>query len=387
MKPKLAIAAVFGGVASVFGFLDSAGQALSDNAPQLALKFDPHNEIAAQRLVNNLLKSYEDKAAMAQAARLTQDTARTAPGLAPVLRSYALLVEAKLLKGDPAQLMQMAAAFSKRDLPTQLWLIEQRAASGDIDGTLAYYDTAMQTNPEVRSLLYPILGRAVADPELTSPIANMLRTNPVWGAGFYRSFAQDKDALPNFPLLMAALGDDALTLVPQSARASAASALLEAGELEAAEKVALFGVDGGHVSDFSNGKGRALPPFGWELVRSGTVSADVAEDNGLSIEVGRGAGGVAARRIVRLNGGTLSLSGTMTAKGGALEQLPRINLACMGRKKDNIIVLPTAMGQGQYRFAETVNLSQCPFVEISIRAPGNFVDAPISAQISGLELK
>ena len=387
MKPKLAAAVLLGGVATVFSFLDSAGQALSDSAPAMAAKFDANNEVANQRLITLLLKQFEDPKSLAEAARMTQHTARTAPGLAPVLRSYALLVEANQLNGDVPALMQMASEFSKRDLPTQLWLIEQRAASGDIDGTLAYYDTAMQTNPEVRAILYPVLGRAVSDPDLTRPIAEMLRKNPVWAPGFYRSFAEDKEALTNFPTLMAALGDDAMRLIPKSARVAAALALMDAGQLEAAETVALFGMDAGNLSDFSNGKGRALPPFGWELVRSGTVSADVADDNSLIVEGGRGAGGVAARRLVRLQNGSFTITGTMIAKGATLEQLPRLHLACRGRKQDNVIVLPKAAGQGTFTFSESVSMPQCPFVEISIRLPGNFVDAPISAQITALGMQ
>lgn len=387
LKQKLAIAVILGGLAATASFLDSAGQALSDTAPAMAIQFDPHNEIANQRQITRLLVQFDDKTVLARAAAMTKDTARTAPGLAPILRSFAMLTEMGQLKGDVPVLMEMASQFSKRDLPTQLWFIEQRAKSGDIEGTLAYYDNAMQTNPEVRKLLFPILGRAVADAELIGPIAQLLRTKPDWANGFYNSFTADPEALANFPALMVALGGDALTLIPSTARKAAATALMRAGALEKAETVAMFGMDATDLSDFSNGNGRALSPFGWELVRSATISAFVAEDNNLRIEIGRGAGGIAAKRVVGMKGGSLTIIGTMTTKGGAMDQLPRLNLNCVGQRGDSTIVLPQATGRNQYRFADTVRWPSCSFVEINIRAPGNFVDAPIEARITSLGLE
>ena len=387
LKQKLAVAGLLGSLAATASFLDSAGQALSDSAPAMAIRFDPHNEIANQRQITRLLAQFDNKTALARAAAMTKDTAQTAPGLAPILRSFALLAEAGHLQGDVPQLMEMASQFSKRDLPTQLWFIEQRAKSGDIDGTLAYYDNAMQANPEVRKLLFPILGRAVADAELIGPIARLLRTNPDWAASFYHSFTADREALANFPALMVALGEDAPTLIPNAARKAAASALMRAGALEKAETVAMFGMDATDLSDFSNGDGRALPPFGWELIRSATISAFVAKDSSLRIEIGRGAGGLAAHRVVRMKGGSLTITGTMTTKGGALDQLPRLNLNCVGQRGDSIIVLPHATGRNQYRFADTVSWPSCSFVRIAISAPGNFVDAPIEARITSLGLK
>ena len=245
----------------------------------------------------------------------------------------------------------------------------------------------MRTNPEVRALLYPILGRAVADPDLVGPIAKLLRTNPPWASGFYRSFATDEEALANFPALMTALGGDAVTLIPTSARTQASSALLNAGNFEAAEAVALFGMDKGNLSDFSNGKGRALPPFGWDLVRSGTVSATITGQSTLMIEVGRGAGGVAAKRLIRLNGSLLTIDGMMASKATTTEQLPRLQIACNGQRKDVSIVLPMPAGPGLYRFSDTINIPQCAFAELSIRVPGNFVDAPLTAEITTLGIK
>jgi hypothetical protein len=81
-------------------------------------------------------------------------------------------------------LFNYSESLSRRDLPTQLWLIENSVTRNDVPGALIHYDRAMRASEEARTILIPIMVQASADPAIAAAIATLVRNRPLWWAGF-----------------------------------------------------------------------------------------------------------------------------------------------------------------------------------------------------------
>lgn len=79
---------------------------------------------------------------------------------------------------------EYSQALSRRDLPTQLYFIENAVAAGDVTEALRHYDTAFRVSESIRSTLYPILESAVADAPVRTALARTLASKPLWAEGF-----------------------------------------------------------------------------------------------------------------------------------------------------------------------------------------------------------
>ena len=373
-------------IGGVFAFVESTATALSDNNPALALTINGDNEIAAQRMANLHMKNIDDQKSLQSAKALTLAALENAPGLAPSIRNFALLSELKVLDGNTDDLMQMATKFSRRDLPTQLWLIEKEVQGGDAAKTLAVYDLAMTSNPEIREILFPILANGVTDSELVGPIAKVLKTEPTWAPAFYAHFYENETVLGNFLYLLNALGPDSERLIPIGIRGSLANSLIKKGEWDAAYQTSLLGIKSIKVSDFGNDKERISPPFGWSYVPSGTVGYSVGNDNILSVKAGRGAGTTIAARVVRLPSDSFKFVATITSADANLDQVPRFALSCMDKQSVEQRLSPKSIGKGKFSISENLYFSNCKFAKIYIILPSNFSGPDFTASIHGVDL-
>ena len=383
---RMIMGLALGLIGGTFAFMESTSSALSDNSPALALKFNGKNEIAAQRMASSLLKNLDDQKSLQSARALTLTALNQAAGLAPSLRNYAILSEQGLMDGDPNALMQMAAKFSKRDLPTQLWLIEKEAQSGDIGKTLAAYDLAMTSNPELRAVLFPILATAVSDEELLTPIADLLKTEPQWGPGFYAYFAQDERVLANFPVLLNALSSDAQSLIPVSTRRNLANNLIKIGNWEAAYRTSSLGNISLEMSDFSNDDDRIAPPFGWSFSPSGTVGFTVNDNATLSINVGLGAGTTLASRVVRLPAANAKLQAVISSDNATLDQIPRVSVVCIDQKSSEQRFAPKSIGNNKFAISDKISQPNCRFVNVKLIVPSNFSGPAFAASIESINV-
>ncbi len=91
------------------------------------------------------------------------------------------------LRGDTKQARRLfvyAEGLSRRNLSSQLWIIENAVASGDVSSALLHYDIALRTSNRAPDLLFPVLGTAIAEPDVRRYLAIILRKNPIWANDF-----------------------------------------------------------------------------------------------------------------------------------------------------------------------------------------------------------
>ena len=149
-----------------------------DRNPALALRLDGANAAALGR--------------MAEQQWLTRPASEPRPGATAMalasLRQQALNARAIRLIGFAAGLHDgdartepyalLAERVSRRDVMTQLWLIEDSATKGDIPAVLRHYDIALRTSVASRPVLFSQLASALDDASIRSALRPYVGTAP-----------------------------------------------------------------------------------------------------------------------------------------------------------------------------------------------------------------
>lgn len=155
-----------------------------NSVPVWALKMAPFDarataQAAQQQLGLNptpeTIAAAQAQAASALRRDATVVAAVTTLGVGHAVRNQEALAERSF---------QYAARLSRRDVPTQLWLLERNVQRNDIGGALAHFDTILRTSPTMGATLFPILASASAEPAIAVELNRLLRSRPNWRGDF-----------------------------------------------------------------------------------------------------------------------------------------------------------------------------------------------------------
>ena len=89
------------------------------------------------------------------------------------------------------QLFAYSQFLSRRDLQTQLWMVEDAVNRGDISGALRHYDIALRTSKLAPNLMFPVLASAMQDPSIRAELITTLAKRPAWEADFVAYVAKN----------------------------------------------------------------------------------------------------------------------------------------------------------------------------------------------------
>jgi hypothetical protein len=154
------------------------------NRPDLALRVNPNN---GQALSREAIRKF---------ARIVQPEAFVSvrPMALAALRSEPLLPSALFVLGSIAEgnkrpdaadrIMQLSGALSRRDIATQLWLIERSINLNNVSNALLHYDVALRSNSKISGTLFPILLQAVSEPEIRRNLKPYFGTQSPWIPAF-----------------------------------------------------------------------------------------------------------------------------------------------------------------------------------------------------------
>jgi hypothetical protein len=203
-RPVLAIAvgtllAAFATVVSVAGFARARN-------PQLAKSLASFDADAAGERGYDLIQQYGAKGA-SDAVLLASQALSRSPLSVSAARTLGYAKSLEGDKGGARKAMLYAESLSRRDLPTQMWLIEDRVAANDVPGALRHYDRALSSSALAAPALFPTLSTAVDDPEFTAPIARVLATAPPWRTVFLAQLVDEAKHLDGAARLISALND------------------------------------------------------------------------------------------------------------------------------------------------------------------------------------
>lgn len=292
---------------------DSLAYIIRPVDPGLALRIDPGNaEVAASR-AEQLLR--ENPAYRAEAEALARRALRRSPVSAAGAR---MIATARDLAGDPAaarRLMAYSESLSQRDLPTQLWLIQDAVQRNDVAQALHHYDVALRSSDVSKVILFPVLVRALNQPAVVAGLVDTIVRRPAWAVGFLDQASRDAQDMAGLAALIGGLGRRGYA-VPDAVLAEASARMADAGRFDAAWHVHAAGDP--HAArvmiedpDFTR-IGEATGPFGWTAIPGNGLSIEPRQygaQNALAYRAATGASGTVARQLLMLPAGGFRLSG------------------------------------------------------------------------------
>lgn len=303
--------------ATAVSFLVSYAAVLQKRAPAQALMFWPSSGAKAG-LAARLIVEPDKEGSRARAGRLARSALQVEPMSINAISTLAFLASEQGDAAQSARLFAYSERLSRRDLPTQLALIESKVQAGDVAGALVHYDRALRTSKAAESILMPVLVPAVADLDIARSLAPLLAARADWWKPFTFQMIQQGTPPPSSYVLLHALKLDIQRADERAMAVDAMQRMAGHGRTDIAARM-YNELRGGQVTPFSrirDGQFQSvdrLPPFDWEFTNAGDLSATVeprpdGKGNGLFLVATNGASGRVARQLLLLSPGRYSLS-------------------------------------------------------------------------------
>ena len=358
----------------------------------LARRLAPYDgQITATRALALIIAQQPTKN-QAVAVRLAHEALRREPIAIPALVTLGLAAQAHGDTSKAAQWFGYAETLSRRDSQTQLWLIENAVARGDVPATLRHYDIALRTAPELATLLYPILATASADPQIRAALTRTLARRPAWGESFDNFLAANADDPATPARLFLALRQAGVT-VPDPARIGTVNALLAHGRAEDAWHYYVADHPGADPRRSRDPRFTAiLAPtvFDWVSANEVGISSAIQQgaDGGvIDFSAPSSVGGVLLRQAQILPPGTYRLNG----HGDGIEQAegarPYWQLTCADGREIGRVAMPNS-SQDNGTFTGTLQVPVgCPVQTLSLVARPSDAIAGLSGRIDRVMLE
>mgnify|MGYP003385544267 CR=1 FL=1 len=230
------------------------------------------------------------------------------------------------------RLLELASIVDKRNYAAQSRLVlayAQRQRIGDI---LHMLDRIFKSHPDQRKLYFPALISVIAAGQDADVLAALFQAEPAWADQFFGQAGADRAASENAAKLRLSLAGYALTR-PLTDRVMI-QGLADAGHF--AQAVAFYrAVRAGKLRSAlgpdEQGGGAPLdyPPLDWVFVDTGSRSAGMSADRGISVRLAPGDSGSLGRRLIAMPPGIYQGKATIlpvSDNGGQLEA--RLQISC-----------------------------------------------------------
>jgi hypothetical protein len=171
--------------------------------PSVSLRFDANQPVALATLADGELQKGGTAKSLIQAEALSLRALRAQPLNARAARVLAFARKGlKKNEVKASQLINLAAKTSRRDLGTQIYLIEQAVAEDDIPTALTHYDIALRTDRKASGLLFPVLSSAISLPEIRTKFAPFVAKQPAWLMDFYEFHVQTSNNMGSLAAIL-----------------------------------------------------------------------------------------------------------------------------------------------------------------------------------------
>jgi hypothetical protein len=329
-------AVVVGGLGLVYLCLAiTLANAVAASAPRTALLLWPWHAVANARQASAAVLRDEGKGVSDPAVATASITAlRRDPSITDAARNLGLRATARGESAAADRLMGYAEATSRRDVLTQLWMIERKVARSDVKGALTHYATVLRVAPAMGSTLYPVLTGALTDPDLSRSIAEMVSAEDNWRDGFMTYVvgnAEDPRVTARFFTDAAHRGSRPAPALVQIlvGKLLAARALDEAAGVYRLVDPRWRRADIAAQLDGGFDRAADTPPLGWTLNADYAAKARAPEGGtALSVRLNSGESPEVARRMLMLPGGRYRVRGAYAIESGQGSAQLRIGLEC-----------------------------------------------------------
>lgn len=359
--------------------------------PSLALRIDPANAEAAEARADQLL--LENLANRREAATLARRALERSPLSAAGAR---ILAATGAVAGDAAatrRLLAYSESVSRRDLPAQLWLIQNAVEHDDVPAALHHYDIALRVLEPAKGILFPVLIKAISQPAVVDGLIDTLAAKPSWADPFLEQISRDAQDYDGLARLLTGLARRGYML-PDGAVVTATARMIEAGKYDPAWQI--YAADrhdaarGGLRDPGFARIGDAGTPFDWALLGGNGVSGGprlYGTGTRLAYSAATGAGGVVARQLLLLPAGAFVLGGR--AFNVAPDSVPvQMRLTCAGTGAAIGAVATARGGRDGTAFAGRFTVpAGCPAQWLEIVADGGDSPAGASGELGALRIR
>jgi hypothetical protein len=347
----------------------SGSNILRLDRPDLALTFQPADARARAKASEQIFLSAQGRpperprpltqAQLAAIEQLARDALRRDPTVVMAWRMLGLAAVARNQPARGAGMFHFAGALSKRDFPTQLYLIEERVQQDDIAGALRQYDVTLRTSGASHEILLPILVSAIANEGIVQPLAALLNSMPPWRRAFMARLAggaPDPEGLVQLIQLIhgSASADEKVQI------ATAMQGMIDRRQFASAMRVyqLLAAADsrGQLVRNGGFDRPNPYPPLDWQLL-SGVDVGSEQQGGRVRIHAASGSGGLAARQLLLLAPGNYEISADAGATDDARAARVTWTVQCANNEQGLMLLeqdLPALSGRIRARASFSV---------------------------------
>lgn len=323
---------------------------------------------------------------------LARDALRRDP--TAVVAASALGINAQA-RGDVAgarRYFAYAESLSRRDMQTQLWAIEDAVARDDVPGALKHYDVALRTSPRASSLLFPILGSAIADDAVRVALLQTLVRGTSWTPHFV-NFVAGQGSEPKAAVKLFAALDRAGVPVSVEARVGLINSLIYKGLYPEAWTYYATNHRGAQPTASRDPRFQAdaakASLFDWTPIDASgiTASLQAGEGGGVDFAASPGVSGPMLQQMQMLPPGDYVLRGRSRDIDQAPDARPYWMLQCYkGRELGRLVLTNSTGNQGRFagRFAVPVD---CPVQILALVAVPSSAMTGLAGTIEHAELR
>lgn len=317
---------------------------------------------------------------MANGRAFAERALKSAPLNPDALRTLALVSSDDTDRA--LKLLTTAHGLSRRDIGTQVVMIELAAARGDVSGALRHYDQALRVKPSVGSTLYPVLLSAADDPSLLPAIRNVVAKGPSWLPHMTGWALENPKYLPPLTALVEAfpLGSNAMS---QDYGHPMIDELVKQRRYRDAYVV--YGAYRKAMLRTPKSEHRPFRPFDWAPADNFETGSDAVPGQPASFEIfaESASRGEVMSKLNHLPGGKYSISFGVDPidAGGQLQTA----IFCAGTKEDNsLFVSNVPLSAGTFRREFTVPQSGCLFQWVRLLVQAG--EGPVRARLKDISL-
>lgn len=336
----------------------------------------------------------DDQSARAQPsiAELARQALRQDPAAVRAVGTLGLQAQQRGQVAQARRLFAYAERLSRRDLKSQLWLIEDAVSRGDIFDALRHYDIALRTSKNAPDLLFPVLANAIADPMVRANLVTTLARRPIWGPAFIGVVAASgndpraaADLLMRIARARVPVSDEATMVVINRLIGNDATA--DAWRYYAAMRPGMRR-DVARDTRFTANLD-SPSAFDWTAVNGNNVATSIqsgSEGGVFDFSVSPGVGGVVLQQTQLLPAGIYRIEGHSEGIEQPDRSLPYWVLSCRnGRELGRVVVPASAKTRGTYAGQFVVPRS-CPVQTLALIARPSDAISGVTGQLDLVRL-
>jgi hypothetical protein len=308
--------------------------------PKRALAWSPADAAAQGLLAASMLEVAATASQRTEIRRLAVAALRRDPTIVSAARTLGLLSALEGERNRAVRLLAYAQTLSRRDVPTQLWFIQQNVATNNLAGALEHFDIALRTSAISEALLMPVLVSAVDDPAVRRSLVVTLARKPIWGPTFlYKAIGSDRLV----PVVALAVGLASRKAPMDDEMLSALMKRLVASRYYDAAATLAATVPGGaniihgpwpNDGGFDNGS--SVLPFEWTLAEGSDLAverviADAKDQSNIRLAFSAisDVGGEVARQLMLLRPGSYEFASRYSVHGEDRLSQPYWRIVCV----------------------------------------------------------